>query len=307
MCRFFVYLSVLHFVAGTHKGGLQTRPAQVFRQIKVQNPESVGKPDAFPLRPGGQLNKPPDVAPNIVGAGIKLREVCPGVLPHFPRTHVANKKAIHIGIEHRVGHEIVFVGLLFIQGSQFRRRGLGEHRVERLYSVESARPGEPSADERLGEIADGIETSAGVAVHRGIAHGGLAHVSSRQQHRAVGVGQRPDHERTRPGLDVLQGQIVLFPRHGPPEHVLHRGDGVDGEIRHRNDGTFKPEFLCKRQGGRLSPRRRGRATWKIGRDEKIAEFLAAPRLVQIRIPEGHKSGDENGNHCRIAASGQGQT
>src|SRR5439155_14036923 len=72
-------------------------------------------------------------------------------------------------------------------------------------------PAEPAADEGLVDAGDGGQTTAGVAVHRGVADGGFGAVARGEEQRAAEVGKHPDAGSAGAGLDILECQVVGFP------------------------------------------------------------------------------------------------
>ena len=86
--------------------------------------------------------------------------------------------------------------------------------------MEVGGPVEVELDEGLGDVGDRGEPAAGVAVHRGVADGGLALVAGDQEQGVVEVGDRPDQHPPDPawmfckgmswrGLDHSRGSPVI--------------------------------------------------------------------------------------------------
>ena len=134
------------------------------------------------------------------------------------------------------------VGCMLVDGRQRGDRSAGPSAP----SVSSQRS--QSKQKRLVDAGDRAQTAAGIAVHRGIAHGRLAAVAGREQQGVLHVGQQPHARRTDPGLDVLEGNVVGLPGERSAKYLLDAGNvaldqPVDLQARH-----FGPQGLGQRRG-----------------------------------------------------------
>ena len=125
-------------------------------------------------------------------------------------------------VEHRVGHQVAFVGLIAALGAELGRGRLHVDRMEcgdRLHADGALgfEPAKPLSQERFVDAGDRAQAAAGVAVHRRVADCRLGAIAGREQQCAPHVGQHPHARAARTSLDVLQRDVVLIPGEGTPD------------------------------------------------------------------------------------------
>ena len=97
-----------------------------------------------------------------------------------------------------------------------------------------------SKQKRLVDAGDRAQAAAGVAVHRGIAHGRLAAVAGREEQGVLHVGQQPHARPADPGLDVLQGNVVGLPGERSAKYLLDAAKRSPRPAGRSPGKTFRP-------------------------------------------------------------------
>ena len=116
----------------------------------------------------------------------------------------------------------------------------------------------------------------------------------RQEHGIVGIGESPNDEGASASLDVLQSEVVGFPRELAIGDRFDRRDGVTGDVGNLDNGARKAEFLCKGERGFLRARRRRMSAREVGGHERLPDDGFLFSRVEVGVFESDHSGDEHG-------------
>lgn len=151
--------------------------------------------------------------------GLDVGELHAHDLEDIHRTLFVSDGSTLDGIEQRVGHEIVFVGLGLIRGTKLGRGLLNVDGPERrdgegLGADEwsfSFHPTQPLAQPCLVDAGNWGEPAAGVTVHGGVTNSGFTAIAGGEKQGTVDVREHPDAGGANACLDVLQRDVVGFP------------------------------------------------------------------------------------------------